>query len=144
MVLPHQSETALYIYYFILLSIHPSFPPSLHCTSLPPSFFPFIYLYINFKANHFFVCDLVLKPISAITKVKMNVKPGSDLSMPKVSSYNYTFCSSFLKIAIQCPNTCLWMFLYARRTFSISLRRLNILTDAYIAIGYNMYLTFFF
>lgn len=133
----HTNRKPLYI--FIISSSCPSIPPS-----LPLSFlFPFIYLYINFKANHFFVCDLVLKPISAITKVKMNVKPGSDLSMPKVSSYNYTFCSSFLKIAIQCPNTCLWTFLYSRRTFSISLRRLNILTDAYIAIGYNMYLTFF-
>ena len=133
------------IYLLFHPPVHPSLLPSLSTLYLPPSFlFPFIYLYINFKANHFFVCDLVLKPISAITKVKMNVKPGSDLSMPKVSSYNYTFCSSFLKIAIQCPNTCLWTFLYSRRTFSISLRRLNILTDAYIAIGHNMYLTFFF
>ena len=79
---------------------------ALHCTSLPLfllSLLPFLPLFLHLFTYSFpciplFVCDLVLKPISAITKVKLNVKPGSDLSMPKVSSYNKTFAVHFYKI----------------------------------------------
>ena len=73
----------------------------------------------------------VLQPISATTKVKMNIKPGSDLSIPKVFSTSTQYIRSTLflirtlkeenqvSVLHRCPYCSDWYYLSNRKRFSL-------------------------